>query len=398
MAYTRVSISRKWYGKVPLDRDGNPIPRNLWPKRRKFSWEVRWYGSEGKRYSKSFKDRKEACEHAKKMQEKVDNGRADKPREITLSKFIEEHEKVMVGQVAYSTLVEQSRALKFFSKYLGSDIQLSKITARDAEAFISYRLSQKLAPATVNKDISTLHGIFNLAIEPRAYLEKGMNPFSKIKHRKIAPKAIRYVSTEELSKVLNSTPDLWWKTFLTVAYVSAGRKDELLNLTWADIDFENNNISFVPKKEAGNLLAWEPKDHESRVIPVPEQMTQLLANLQTKADEISPYVFVSEKRLNHILDRRAKGNWKENDDLINNMLRRLKGLCKKAKVKTFCFHDLRRSCITNWTKHLPIHVVQELAGHSNIDTTQKYYLFVENSDRQMARDLQSKVMTKLTNF
>ena len=58
MAHKKVSICRKWYGKIPLDRDGKPIPKNLWPKRRKYSWEVRWYSSEGKRYSKSFRDRK----------------------------------------------------------------------------------------------------------------------------------------------------------------------------------------------------------------------------------------------------------------------------------------------------------------------------------------------------
>jgi hypothetical protein len=33
-----------------------------------------------------------------------------------------------------------------------------------------------------------------------------------------------------------------------------------------------------------------------------------------------------------------------------------------------------RSCITNWARHLPIHVVQQLAGHSEIKTTQHYYM------------------------
>jgi len=74
MAHTKVSITRKWYGKVPLDKTGTPVSRNLWPRRRKYSWEVRWYGSEGKRYSKSFKDRKEADEYTKNLQKRVDRG------------------------------------------------------------------------------------------------------------------------------------------------------------------------------------------------------------------------------------------------------------------------------------------------------------------------------------
>ncbi|MFC1737588.1 hypothetical protein ACFL1G_00880 [Planctomycetota bacterium] len=39
--------------------------------------------------------------------------------------------------------------------------------------------------------------------------------------------------------------------------------------------------------------------------------------------------------------------------------------------------DFRRSCITNWVRELPIHVVQKLAGHSDIKTTRLYYLSVE---------------------
>jgi hypothetical protein len=84
MAHTKVSINRKWYGKIPRDRNGRPIPTNLWPKRRKYSWEVRWYSSEGKRYSKSFRERKEAEKHANTVQEKVDKGKCEKPEELLL--------------------------------------------------------------------------------------------------------------------------------------------------------------------------------------------------------------------------------------------------------------------------------------------------------------------------
>ncbi|MHC4538809.1 MAG: site-specific integrase [Planctomycetota bacterium] len=64
----------------------------------------------------------------------------------------------------------------------------------------------------------------------------------------------------------------------------------------------------------------------------------------------------------------------------------------------FTPHDLRRSCITNWSKRLPIQTVQHLAGHSNIATTRKHYLSVQSSDMETAREIQSKLMTSLTNF
>lgn len=84
--------------------------------------------------------------------------------------------------------------------------------------------------------------------------------------------------------------------------------------------------------------------------------------------------------------------------MVNNLLKRLKAFCHRSNVKEFSLHDLRRSCITNWAEKLPIQAVQELAGHSKMETTRKYYLSVRKCDMDSARELQSKVMTKLTNF
>ena len=373
MANTRVSIIRNWYGKIPSDKHGKPIPKNLWPKRRKHSWEVRWYGSDGKRYSKSFKTRKEANEHAKIIQAKVDKGKADKARKITLSEFSMEHNKVMVGQVAHSTLKDQMRALRFFADHLGHDMPLDRIKPRYAESFISYRLASGRTAGTVNKDIRTLKAIFNLAIEPRGYLAEGANPFLKIKQRKLASPPVKYVPIEDFQKVFMEAKTLWWKSLLVLAYTSGGRRDELLNLTWVDIDFENQCVRFVPKRASEFILEWEPKDHECRTIPIPPETIQLLADLQAEADEKSPYVFINSKRLAHILDRRAKGNWEPDNELINNLLMDLNAMSQHAGVKEFTLHDLRRSCITNWAQKLPIQTVQQLAGHSNMETTRKYY-------------------------
>ena len=49
-------------------------------------------------------------------------------------------------------------------------------------------------------------------------------------------------------------------------------------------------------------------------------------------------------------------------------------------------------CITNWARHLPIQVTQLLAGHSDIKTTQEYYLSVQDSDLKKAQRVQKKLL------
>ena len=154
---------------------------------------------------------------------------------------------------------------------------------RQAEAFIAHRLSTVPSVSTVNKDIRTLKRIFNLAIEPRGYLPEGQNPFAKIKKRKTTENKVRYVEIEEYRALANEAKDVWWNALISIAYGSGLRRNEILHLTWADVDFEIQQIYVSPKKETAKTVNWEPKDHEKRVVPMADETAQLLVNLQAQA-------------------------------------------------------------------------------------------------------------------
>jgi integrase len=154
----------------------------------------------------------------------------------------------------------------------------------------------------------------------------------------------------------------------------------------------------VARHEAkGYVLAWEPKDHERREIPLPKQAVDLLKELKPQAPLDSPYVFMDEVRWAYFRREIDAGTWRETRHLLNNVLRKFKTICRKAGVdEAFCIHDLRRSCITNWArKGLPIHVTQQLAGHADIKTTQEYYLSVQDDDLRAARRAQQKIVQGL---
>ncbi len=105
-------------------------------------------------------------------------------------------------------------------------------------------------------------------------------------------------------------------------------------------------------------------------------------------------MFLPKGRWQHVLQRRGKGKWAEDGALVNNIKRTFDALLKKAGVSRSTLHDLRRSCITNWARELPAHVVQKLADHSDIKTTQKYYLIVRQEDMDKARLVNSKILER----
>jgi integrase len=58
---------------------------------------------------------------------------------------------------------------------------------------------------------------------------------------------------------------------------------------------------------------------------------------------------------------------------------------RRADLPKFSIHDLRKSYCTNLSAVIPMHVVKELAGHSDIRTTQKYYVKVQPELIEKAR-------------
>ena len=394
MAIEKVGIYRKYHGPIPTDKNGKPLPKELWPKKRSFSWSVRWFSSDGKRYSKSFKTRKEAENYAETKQLDVRSGKPDLPKKITLKYFYDEHKELMEKNLAKSTLRLHLEVMSNLSDRVGWNCDLKRVKPTDIERVRALRLKSGIAQATSNKEFRAMKRVFNLAIS-RGYLHEGHNPCQSIKQIKIASKKPNYCSPVEFSSIYYHATDTFWKTILATVYTTGLRLQELLNLTWSDIDFQEGQLHVTRKSEGRWVQPWQPKDCEMRVVPLPEQTLNLLTAWQSVAQEKCPYVFMEHERWDFYKKKVEAGTWNNGQSLSNNILRRFKTLCKRAKVKIYSVHDMRRSCITNWAKALPVHVVQMLAGHSDIRTTQTYYLSVQPEDIKKSQKIQSEMLGKI---
>ena len=102
----------------------------------------------------------------------------------------------------------------------------------------------------------------------------------------------------------------------------------------------------------------------------------------------NPYVFLAGDRLKKIKDKWVR--WKDEDKIddwknsvmVNNTNRDFVVNCKRAGIVSsdrLSVHCLRKSYGTNLADlGTPVHTLKSLMGHSNIQTTMKFY--IKNSD------------------
>jgi integrase len=284
MATEKVGVYRKYHGPVPTDELGDPLPKDEWPRLRPFSWAVRWFGTDGKRFSRSFKSRREAELYAETKQAEVRVGKSDQPRAVTLAEFGRMYLHLR-GDLAKTTKVEHQRTLQFLQEYLGRRMIVSKATPLDARRFVAWYREREYrgrtpAPATVNRVVRECKRIFREAVACSLIHE---DPFHEMRQERIGGRPWHYISSTEYRRLIEASPSLRWQGRITLGYCCGLRLGEVLNLTWADVDFERSEIQIVRKNASECRVAWTPKDKDMRIVPLLNQAASILTEVQLSA-------------------------------------------------------------------------------------------------------------------
>jgi integrase len=312
------------------------------------------------------------------------------PESMRLSEFLEDSLMRTRGQVRESTLLEQNTAMKNFIEAIG-DIDFQKVHHRHSERFIQACLDKGNSPATVNKKISGLKRMFQLAVN-RGQLEE--NPFKHMRRLKTPKRRIHVYTDEQCRSLIRAARELYrdgcfdWELLVVLALCTAMRRGELLNTTWRDIDFEKQTIEVSPKKSTDYTWEWHIKDTERRILPLTEEVIRLLAQRQAVHLEGCPYVFVPKLRYDYIQKLRQQGNWtlQHGARPINNFNRKFRMILDRAGIGEGEFHDPRRTCLTRWFSNgLAEYDVMNLAGHTDFETTHNFYLGVREDLLDRAR-------------
>lgn len=261
----------------------------------------------------------------------------------------------VADNLAPSTLLIFNKSFKHFTNIL-RDRRIDFITINDIEAFKSTRL-KSVKKTTVNIELRTLKSMFNV-LQRRGYLQS--NPFNQVKQIKIEEKEILCFQDEEIKALLNAIQEPVFKNIVLFALYSGCRISEILNLQWNDIDFQNLVINIRNKEN------FRTKSGKNRQIPLINSLLELFNSMKPTQNNIIPmynangYVFTSNLYKTKYSRRTITEKFKEYLRSLNF-------------PEKYHFHCLRHHAISNWVKAgLNINFIKQLAGHSDIKTTERY--------------------------
>ncbi|MGD0572867.1 MAG: site-specific integrase [Sedimentisphaerales bacterium] len=318
-----------------------------------------------------------------------------------LSEFLSDNLERTRGQVRQSTLYQARIAMEHFIKVVGN-IDCRSVKHEHGELFVQACLDKGNTPATAAKKLRHLKRLFQLGVD-RGQLDE--NSIRRVKQPRRPQKKVRVFNTDECSRLIQAGKQLgtrWplkWELLFRMALCTGMRRGELLNTTWKDIDFEHKSVDVSPKKDVEYMWEWHIKDTDRRTLPLTDELVRFLAEHQATQPEKHPYLFIPADRYDYIQRLRNDGKWSVQQGCcpVNNFDRQFKVVLKTAGIENGGFHDLRRTCLTNWfTNGLNEHDVMTMAGHANFETTRRFYLAVRDDLLERTRQASSKAMAGIS--
>ena len=254
--------------------------------------------------------------------------------EAWLSQYLKERE----GDLKSASLRKLEQTRDKLLAHFDPQIPLHKITGQLAAEWRQHLRDLKLSEAAIKTHCGNVKTIMAKAVR-RNLIDA--DPFLDLKSGATPSRYSRYVSPDEIGRIIEACPTAEWKLLFSLARYGGLRiPSESQLLTWADVDWGR-----------ARLLVRSPKTehhdgHDERTIPI---TPYLMRPLQDRFDECPD----GEK---YLVTLRLSGAAR----------RRIKRICQLGKVEPWArlWQTLRQSCEKQWAMRFPQYAVSKWIGHS----------------------------------
>lgn len=257
-------------------------------------------------------------------------------------------------RLSVHTLSNYRRDLRHFTEHLqANDLQhWSDVTESEVRDYVSARHRQQLSARSLQRELSAIRSFFNYLITEQ---QINYNPAKSVqapKAKQLLPKTLDVDQMQRLLEIRDEGPlAIRDKAILELFYSSGLRLSELVNLDLAQLELKQG------------MLTVTGKGNKTRRLPIGKKAIEALQNWLVVRKEMlkteNPAVFLSQlgKRISTRSVQQRMRHWAQKQGMINHvhphMLRH-----------SFASHILESSG--------DLRAVQELLGHSDINTTQIY--------------------------
>lgn len=232
------------------------------------------------------------------------------------------------------SLVFRQCAMKHLLAAFGSR-PLNEIDADAVESYITARRAEGAAPATINRERTTLGHLFKKAATWK--LSQG-NPIAGTDPLEEPEGTPRPMTPDEEARLFAVLP-MRYHPFTRLAIHTGLRLGELRAQTWKDVDLTH-----------GVLTVTRPKSKKLERLPLNRTAKALLASLERTGPLLFPGI-----------PRRYSDRFVE--------------YAKRAGLADVTFHNLRDTFISRIAPHVSAAVLMQLARHRDLRTTRRYLGF-----------------------
>lgn len=241
-------------------------------------------------------------------------------------------------------------------------VNIEDVTSNFVKSYLMGCQDKGNKPASINHKLRNLKVFYKYCCNEEIITDK-QNPTSKLSYQKEELKIICY-NDFHVSQMLNYYRRLHHREKTYFAYrdyviiltlLGTGiRLGELCNLTWNDIDLNNDKITVIGKKRI------------QRTIPLVEKLKKELLELKYFKESY----FKTEERENHVFT--DIDNVRLTENAVQNVFKRLKEIMNFRDVRLSC-HTFRHTFAKNWIiSGGDIFSLQKILGHSKLDMTKRY--------------------------
>lgn len=223
----------------------------------------------------------------------------------------------------------------------------------------------------MNRYIAVLSVVLSYAYKTLEWIE--LNPMSKITKYTEPKGRVRYLEVDEIKKLIEETkkstnPMLY--PVVALALTTGARKNEVLNLKWADVNLET-----------GTAILHKTKNGERRVLTLLPRAIAVLHELE-HAKGSAEYIFHAARNTGAEHPANIRAGW-------------YTALCNTG-ITDFKFHDLRHTFASHFMMNGgKLSELSEILGHKDLKMTIRYAHLSNKYKREVVTNVMGEMFKNI---